>query len=174
MVLCDDLDGWDGRSDGREVQEKGDTCTADSLSVQEKLMQHCKANYTPIKKQYNKTLLKGKKIQVFIIQKDTCSPMFRAALFTIVKTRKHPKCPLENEWIKMWYTYTMEYLLLFLVSKFCLTLCNPMDCSPPGSSAYGISQARIQQWVAISFSRRSSQPRDQTRDSCIGRQILYC
>ena len=112
-------------------------------------MQHCKANYTPIKKQYNKTLLKGKKIQVFIIQKDTCSPMFRAALFTIVKTRKHPKCPLENERIKMWYTYTMEYLLLFLVSKFCLTLCNPMDCSPPGSSAYGISQARILEWVAM-------------------------
>ena len=112
-MLCDDLDGWDGRSDGREVQEKGDTCTADSLSVQEKLMQHCKANYTPIKKQYNKTLLKGKKIQVFIIQKDTCSPMFRAALFTIVKTRKHPKCPLENEWIKMWYTYTMESLAVF-------------------------------------------------------------
>ena len=44
----------------------------------------------------------------------------------------------------------------------CLTLCNPMDHSPPGSSVHGISQARILEWVAISFSRESSQPRDQT------------
>ena len=40
------------------------------------------------------------------------------------------------------------------------TLCQPMDCSPPGSSVHGIFQARILEWVAISFSRRSSQPRD--------------
>ena len=48
--------------------------------------------------------------------------------------------------------------------------CDPMDCSPPGSSVHGISQARILEWVAISLSRGSSQPRDWT---CIGRQILY-
>ena len=39
-------------------------------------------------------------------------------------------------------------------------LSDPMDCSLPGSSVYGIFQARILEWVAISFSRRSSQPRD--------------
>ena len=45
-----------------------------------------------------------------IIQKDTCTPMFIAALFTIAKTWKQPKCPLTDEWIKKtWYTYTMEY-----------------------------------------------------------------
>ena len=44
-------------------------------------------------------------------------------------------------------------------------LCDPMDCSPPGSSVYGIFQARILEWVAISFCRGSSQPRDQTRIS---------
>ena len=55
----------------------------------------------------------------------------------------------------------------------CLTLCNPMDCSPPGSSVHGISRARILKWVAISFSRESSLLRSQTRVSCIGRQILY-
>ena len=45
-----------------------------------------------------------------IIQKDTCTPMFIAALFTIVKTWKQPKCPLTDEWVKkMWYIYTMEY-----------------------------------------------------------------
>ena len=53
------------------------------------------------------------------------------------------------------------------------TLWDPMDCSLPGSSSYGISQARIMEWVAISFSRGSSLPRDQTHISCIGRWVLY-
>ena len=56
------------------------------------------------------------------------------------------------------------------------TFCNPMDCSLPGSSAHGILQARILEWVAIFSSRGSSQPRDWICDSCvfcIGRQILY-
>ena len=45
-----------------------------------------------------------------IIQKDTCTPMFIAALFTTAKTWKQLKCPLTDEWIKkMWYIYTMEY-----------------------------------------------------------------
>jgi len=48
------------------------------------------------------------------------------------------------------------------VSHLCPTLCEPMDCSLPGSSVHGISQARILQWVAIFFSRGSAQPRDQT------------
>ena len=47
------------------------------------------------------------------------------------------------------------------------TLCNPMDCSLLCSSVHGISQARILEWVAISFSRASSQPRDQTQVSCL-------
>ena len=45
-----------------------------------------------------------------IIQKDTCTPMFIAALFTITRTWKQPKCPSTDEWIKkVWYIYTMEY-----------------------------------------------------------------
>ena len=44
-----------------------------------------------------------------IIQKDICTPMFTAALFTIARTWKQPKCPSTEEWIKMWYIYTMEY-----------------------------------------------------------------
>ena len=48
--------------------------------------------------------------QKTIIQKDTCTPMFIAALFTIVRSLKQPKCPSTDEWIKkMWYIYTMEY-----------------------------------------------------------------
>ena len=49
----------------------------------------------------------------------------------------------------------------------------PMDCSLPDSSVHGISQARILEWVAISFFRGSSWPWDGTRIFCIGRQILY-
>ena len=45
-----------------------------------------------------------------IIQKDTCAPMFTAALCTIARSWKQPKCPTTDEWIKkMWYIYTMEY-----------------------------------------------------------------
>ena len=58
----------------------------------------------------------------------------------------------------------------------CLTLCDPMDCSPPGSSVHGSPQAGILEWVAISSSRGSSWCRGQTQVSCIsciGRQILY-
>ena len=48
---------------------------------------------------------------------------------------------------------------MFSVTKSCLNLCDPMDCSPPGSSVHGISQARIVEWVVISSSRGSSRPR---------------
>ena len=58
-------------------------------------------------------------------------------------------------------------------AQSCPTLCNPVDCSPPGSSVHGISQARILEWTAISSSRRNSWPKDRTCVSCIGRQILY-
>ena len=54
-----------------------------------------------------------------------------------------------------------------LLAQSCLTLWDPMNCSSPGSSVHGISQARILEWIAIPFSRRSYQPRDQSRVSCI-------
>ena len=54
-----------------------------------------------------------------------------------------------------------------LVFQSCLTLYNPLGCCPPGSSVIGILQARILEWVAIPFSRGSSQPRDWTLVSCI-------
>ena len=53
------------------------------------------------------------------------------------------------------------------VAQSCLTLCDPMDCSLPGSSVHGIFQARVLEWVAISFSRGSSRLRDWTLVSCI-------
>ena len=53
------------------------------------------------------------------------------------------------------------------VTQSCPTLCDPVDCSLPGSSVHGIFQAIVLEWIAISFSRGSSQPRDRTRVSCI-------
>ena len=46
------------------------------------------------------------------------------------------------------------------IAQSCLTLCDPVDCSPSGSSVHGILQARILEWFATRFSRGSSQPRD--------------
>ena len=54
-----------------------------------------------------------------------------------------------------------------LIAKSCLTLWDPMDCSPTSSSVHGNSQARILEWVAIPFSRGSAWPRDQTQVSYI-------
>ena len=54
--------------------------------------------------------LLGINLDKTIVQKDTCTPMFIAALLTIAKTWKKPKCPLKDEWIKkMWYIYAMQY-----------------------------------------------------------------
>ena len=69
----------------------------------------------------------------------------------------------------------LEYINSIVVSLLsCVWLfCSPMDCNPSGSSVHGMSQARIPEWLAISSSRVSSQPRDRTCICCIGRQILY-
>ena len=53
------------------------------------------------------------------------------------------------------------------VAQSCWTLCDPVDCSPPDSSIHAILQARVLEWVAISFSRESSRPRDRTQVSHI-------
>ena len=61
----------------------------------------------------------------------------------------------------------MSFLLESEVAQSCPTLCDPVDCSPLGSSVHGILQARVLEWVAISFSRGSSPPRDRTQVSRI-------
>ena len=65
---------------------------------------------------------------------------------------------------------------MHLCAQSCSTLCNPMDCGPPGSSVHGILLARILEWIAMPSSRGSSQPRDRIHISfisCIGRWVLY-
>ena len=63
-------------------------------------------------------------------------------------------------------------VVVVLVTQTCPTLCNPMDCSTPGSCVHGILQARIPQWVAIPFSRGYSRPRDRTWVSCIAGRLF--
>ena len=72
-----------------------------------------------------------------------------------------------------WGSTHQSHVSHCLVTKSWSDLWDPLDCSPPGSSVHGIFQARILEWVAISFSRGSSQHRDQTHASHIGRRILY-
>ena len=67
----------------------------------------------------------------------------------------------------------MSIFCCYLVAKSSLTLLQAVNCSPTGSSVHGTSQARILKWVAISFSRESSQTKDGTCISCTGRWILY-
>ena len=62
----------------------------------------------------------------------------------------------------LWFVHVKVKVL---VAQSCLTFCDSMDCSPPGSFVHGILQARILEWVAMSFSRGSSQPRDWTQVS---------
>ena len=72
--------------------------------------------------------------------------------------------------------FTNTYIRCYCCAQSSLTLCNPMDCSLPGSSVHGISQAGILEWVPICSSRASSQPRDRIHVSCvscIARKILY-
>ena len=74
------------------------------------------------------------------------------------------------------FYFILFYPIAVVVFSGVQLFCDPMDCSLPGSSVHGISQARILEWVATSFSRGSFQSRGQTRGtyfSCIGRQILY-
>ena len=103
---------------------------------------------------------------------------------TLSKQNYHSVSSLEK-WLMpvlryLMYKVSREYLVISFskeseseVAQSCPTLCDPMDSSPPGSSLHGILQARILEWVAIPFSRGSSQPRDRTWVSHIaGRRFI--
>ena len=75
-------------------------------------------------------------------------------------TLMHHNVPksIVNLWVHSWvYTFYVVDVVV-VVAKLCLALFDPMGCSPPGSPVHGILQARILEWIAISFSRGSSQP----------------
>ena len=91
-------------------------------------------------------------------------------------------------WACLWVLYSIPLIYTFiplkyhtiliivkvkmLVAQSCLSLCDPMNCSLSGSSVYGIFQARVLEWGAISLSRGSSQPRDRTWVSCTAGRLL--
>ena len=74
------------------------------------------------------------------------------------------------EWVAI--AFSIHISIVSSVPQLCPTLCNPMDCILPSSSVHGIFQARVLEWIAISFSRGSSQPRDQTLVSCIANRFF--
>jgi len=75
---------------------------------------------------------------------------------------KNPwECPSNPSRVWSWQC------MYVLVTQSCRTLCNPMNCSPSGSSVHGLSQARILKWFAIPFTRGSSWPKDWTQVICI-------
>ena len=84
------------------------------------------------------------------------------------------KCIILNYWAQNSICHLIKFVQIYflwkwrcLVTQWGLTLHDPMACSVPGSSDNGVLQARIPEWVAIPFSRGSSQPRDGTWVSCI-------
>ena len=88
-----------------------------------------------------------------------------------VSSGKHSS-PLLVLWLVPSCLWSHAWKVKVLVLQSCLTLSDPKDCSLPGSCVRGILQVRILEWVTIAFSRGSSQPRDQTRVSCIVGRFL--
>ena len=114
------------------------------------------------------------------IERDTCTPMFTSALFTIARTQKQPRCPSTDEQIKkLWYTYTMEYSVQFSsVAQSCPTLCKPMNHSTPGLPVHHqlpeFTQTHVH-WVgdAIQSSHPLSSPFPPALNPC-QHQGLFC
>ena len=104
---------------------------------------------------------------------ESWSPLLWVICYKYPQTYSWSTCDKERQIIhdivymqilKKWYKW---WRVKVLVTQSCLTLRDPMDCSPPGSSVYGILQARILEWVAMPFSRGSSWPRNWTQVSWI-------
>ena len=101
----------------------------------------------------------------------TRSGMFSTTF--LIRSQNQAHSGRVGPWARSFLLETVSCLLrgcfCCLLTKSWLALYSPMDCSTPGSSVHGISQARILEWVAISFSKGSSWPRGRTHTSCIGR-----
>ena len=97
--------------------------------------------------------------------------MFTCSYFHVYLFSKFSKIVSISQAMFMYNKFFITYMSE--VAQLCLTLSDPMDCGLPGSSVHGIFQARVLEWVAISFSRGSSWPRDWTQVSCIVGKCLY-
>ena len=96
-------------------------------------------------------------------------------LWQVSGAPKGRRCGLRFLWlpVPVLSGFFLAVHMCVLVAQSCRTVCGPMDYSPPGSSVHGILQTRILEWVAVSFSRGSSQPRDWTRVSCIAGRFFF-
>ena len=100
------------------------------------------------------------------VSSETCQDMagnYHLSFTMVILTKDYDKTILSPAYL----TYMQSEVKWSEVAQSCPTLCDPMDCSPPGSSVHGILQARVLEWVAISFSRGSSWLRDWTQVSHI-------
>ena len=93
--------------------------------------------------------------------------------------REKPAMHVHSYCLKLFLYQRSSHLLerecVCEVAQSCPTLCDPMDCSLPGSSVHGIFQAIVLEWIVISFSKESSQPRDRTRVShIVDRRFTVC
>ena len=106
----------------------------------------------------------------------TCFPSHSSHYSSIVQPQTpSPRTPFKAE-SSVLLIPIIFYTCACSIVQLCLTLCDPMDCHPPGSSVHGILQARILGWIAMSSSRGSSQPRDQTFVSfvsCIAGRFFF-
>ena len=107
----------------------------------------------------------GIPVELFQILKDNAVKVLHSICQQIWKTQQWPQDWKRSVFIPI--PKKNESECESEVAQLCPTLCNPMDCSPPGSSLHGILQARLLEWVAIAFSRGFSRPRDQTQVSRI-------
>ena len=108
-------------------------------------------------------------IMAYIFLKDSLTRqkgIFQVLYCTLSEIRREHICIFgqeEDQWCCVLFARSLSCVLFF---------CDPMNSSPPGSSFHGISQARILEWVPMSSCRGSSQPRNRTHVSCIGKWIL--
>ena len=111
-------------------------------------------------------------VYFFLLSVTSFFPLKRCILLRL-PPKKQPKWQFYLGWswgreINSVSEPVAEITLIFIIlTQLCPTLCDHMDCSPPGSCVHGILQARILEWVAISYSRGSSGPSDWTRVSLI-------
>ena len=92
-----------------------------------------------------------------------CLTYWKVIVFLFLNIYPSLSFPLVLFCIVIYLVHSYPYCVTWReVAQSCPTLCDPMDCNLPGSSIRGILQARVLEWVAISFPRRSSQPRDRT------------
>ena len=94
-----------------------------------------------------------------------CPTVSSSVAFLSFCFHSFPESPVSICFLSYSFSFLTAYCVCAQLLQSCLNLCNPMDCSPPGSSVHGILQARFLEWVAVPSYRISSRPRDRTLSS---------